>query len=264
MNMFVQELRAYRKSTIVWTASVVTLMALMMLLFPAFMEDTEQLSLLLATIPSEVMQAFGLDIAVFLTVLGFYSYIFTYVVLSGAIQAMNIGLSLFSKEIRDKTAEFLFVKPVTRTRIFIAKVSAALMSLVITSSIYLVLSSVVVVAVANEAVALSTLLLLSVTLLFVQMIFLVLGLALSFVVPKIKSVLPLSLGVTFGLFSIGLFSAAIEDDAFRYVTPFKYFDAPYIITHSRYELPFVFISIAIVVVLLIVSYVLLQRKDITI
>ncbi len=41
MNVFLREVRAYRKSTIIWTVSLSTIVVLFMALYPAFTNDVD-------------------------------------------------------------------------------------------------------------------------------------------------------------------------------------------------------------------------------
>lgn len=51
--------------------------------------------------------------------------------LVGAIYALKSSLSSLSEEIRARTADFLFVKPVDRSRVITAKLAAVLVNLVV-------------------------------------------------------------------------------------------------------------------------------------
>jgi ABC-2 type transport system permease protein len=46
------------------------------------------------------------------------------------------------------------------------------------------------------------------------------------------------------------------------ITPFKHFDASYIVQHGAYNTPLVLISVAVIVISLVGSYVLYTRRDI--
>ncbi len=96
---------------------------------------------------------------------------FAYITLCGSIQAMNLGTSMLSKEVRDKTADFLLTKPVSRSEIMTAKLLAALTSLVITNGMYLIISSIMASAVTSEAYSVKTFLMISITLFFIQLMF---------------------------------------------------------------------------------------------
>ncbi|MGG1614141.1 hypothetical protein [Paenibacillus phoenicis] len=67
-------------------------------------------------------------------------------------------------------------------------------------------------------------LLIHMTLFFVQLMFLAIGMASSVFFAKLRSVLPLSLGVVIGLYLIGALLASGEDkEMIRFISPFKYF-----------------------------------------
>ncbi len=262
MNIYVHELKAYRKSTIIWTFSLSAIVVVFMSMFPAISKDIEQFTKMLEGFPEAVRQALGLELVSLGSILGFYSYAFLYLTLCGAIQAMNVGTSIVLKEVREKTADFLLTKPVTRTRILTAKILAATTSLVITNAVYIAVASIMASLVHTEAYDITVFLMISITLLFIQLIFLALGIITSVVFPKIKSVLTVSLGTVFAFFIISMLTSISGDDAKRYLSPFQYYDRPYIIVHSRYEPIFIIVGIGIIVMALAASYVVYVRRDI--
>jgi len=262
MNMFLHEFKSYRKSTIIWTFSLIILVILFMSIFPAFSKETEAFKEIMKGFPEPVRKAMGISIDSISSVLGFYSYIFLYTTLCGAIQAMNLGTSIVSKEVRGKTADFLLTKPVTRGKIMTSKLMAALACLVITNVAYLVVSTIMVSFVATKEYSYKIFFMISITLFFVQIMFLVLGIIISVVMPKIKSVLPISLGTVFTFFIIGMFVATTGDNAMRYITPFKYFDTTYIIKNSSYEGSFIIAEAVFIILAITASYVVYYQKDV--
>lgn len=260
--MFIHELKAYRKSTIIWTCSLIALVVLFLSMYPTFSKEVEAFRKLLEGFPEPVRKAFGLSIDSMSSILGFYSYIFLYLTLCGAIQAMNLGTSIVSKEARAKTADFLLSKPVTRSKVMTSKLLAALTCLVITNATYLIVASIMASIVKTQEYSYKIFFMLSITLFFVQLMFLSLGVIVSVVVPKIKSVLPISLGTVFSFFIIGMFSSTTGDTAIRYITPFKYFDTNYITKNSSYEFSFIIIEIAFIIVAISASYFVYGKKDV--
>lgn len=263
MNMFLHELKAYRKSTIVWSITLAVVVILFLSMFPAFSSNAEELRKLLGSLPLALRNAIGLSLDSIGSLLGFYSTLpFLYISLCGAIQAMNLGTSIVSKEVREKTADFLLTKPVSRVQIMTAKLSAALTSLVITNVIYILVASIMASVISSQAFSMKLFLLISATLFFLQLIFLALGVIVSVVVRKIKSVLPVSLGTVFGFFFIGMFGSAIGDNNLRYITPFKFYDPAYIIKNASYETSFIILEVGLITLAIIASYVIYVKKDI--
>ncbi len=262
MNIYMHELRAYRNSTIIWSISLAAIVVLFMSMFPTFSRDIEDFTKLMEGFPEAVRQALGLEIESLGTILGFYSYAFLYLTLCGAIQAMNVGTSIVSKEVREKTADFLLTKPVTRASIMTAKIGAAVTSLLITNVVFITTASLMASMVKTEPYSVEKFLLISITLLLIQLIFLAIGIIISVVVPRIKSVLTVSLGTVFAFFIIGMLASTSGDRAKRYASPFQYYDRAYIIEHSRYEASFILVGLGIIVVAITASYVIYTRRDI--
>jgi len=262
MNMFIHEMKAYRKSTIIWTCSLVGIIVLFLSIYPSFAKEADVFKELMEGFPEPVRKAFGLSVDSMSSMVGFYSYTFLYITLCGAIQAMNLGTSILSKEVREKTADFLLTKPVTRSQIITSKLLAALTSLVITNIVYLTVASFMASAVKVEDYSYKIFFMVSITLFFVQLIFLALGVIVSVLSRKIKSVLPISLGTVFGFFIAGMLASIIGDEAVRYITPFKYFDTNYIIKNSSYEARFIILEVVFIVVAITASYYVYCKKDI--
>jgi ABC-2 type transport system permease protein len=262
MNMIIHELKAYTRSTIIWTVSVSLVSIFFLSMFPTFYKDARIINDVFASFSQMIRDMFGITPDLIASMLGFYSFGITYAVLCGAIQAMNIGTSLLSKESAGKTVDFLLTKPVTRGRIVTAKLLAALVCIIFTNIVYLVAVSLMAWSVQEKQFDYGLFLRLSLSLFYVQLIFLALGFLVSVLLRKIKSVLPISLSVVFGFFFISLFSSAIKDNQLRYLTPFRYFDPIYILNHNAYELPFVLLSVLIVVSTITATYLIYQKKDI--
>jgi ABC-2 type transport system permease protein len=229
-------------------------------MYSSFEEDAEGFMKILESYPEAIRNALGFNQGNFFTILGFYSFPLSFITLCAAIQAMNLGTSIVSKEVREKTADFLLTKPVTRTEILTAKLLAASASIVMTNIVYFAAASFVALQVKTDDFNLKTFFLLSLTIFFIQLIFLAIGIIISVMVHKIKSVLPVSLATVFAFYFLGVFSDTTEVK--RYFSPFKYFDTAYIIKHSGYEASFLIVSAVIIILAIAASYVVYTKKDI--
>ena len=262
MNIYRHELRMLGRSTWLWGGSLAAVLLLFFSLFPALSADAEQFQALLENYPEAVRKALGFSINDIATLLGYYSFVFPYILLAGAIQAMNAGAGILSKETREKTADFLLSKPVTRPQILTAKLLAAGTSLLLTNLLYLAVACLLAGQLREETFAWTPFVLIGCSLFLVQLIFLALGIFLSLFLPRMRSVLSLSLGTVFGFFFISMLGSVLGNQAARYLTPFKYFDPPYIIRHSGYKPSFVLLGIGIVLLASVASYIIYSQKDI--
>jgi ABC-2 type transport system permease protein len=263
MNMFLQELKALRKSAIIWAGSLIALSALFLFIYPSMVSDAEEFRKLLSGYPEPVRAALGINLDYITSLLGFYAMIFSFITLAGAIQGMNMGVSVLSKENRERTADFLLVKPVSRAAIVTSKLLAAVTAIIGTDIIFFGVTFLIANSVKTADYDAKLFFMVNLTLLFLQLIFLALGVVVSVFFKKIKSVLPISLGVVFGLYMAGvLITVGKDTDAARYISPFKYFDVTYIIKNTSYEASFLVASVVIIVIAIVTSYMIYIRKDI--
>ncbi|MFT4415934.1 ABC transporter permease subunit [Fredinandcohnia humi] len=262
MNIFMHELKAYRKSTIVWTLALLSLMVLFMAIFPTISKEADEFKRVLEGFPMGVQQALGIQVDSFASIIGYYSYVFMYISLCGAIQAMTVGTAIISKETREKTADFLLTKPIQRSTILMAKISAAAVSLLLTSMVFLGGARIIVASVTTNQFSIRTFLLLTISLFFIQLIFLAIGILVSVCFSKIKSVLMISLGTVFTFYIIGILTSSSEDEIKRFLSPFTYFEPNYIVANTSYEIPFLLVGSGIVVIAILSSFFIYMKKDI--
>lgn len=262
MNLFLRELQANRKSTIIWIASLAGIVVLFMAMYPAFTSDVEAIKKVMQGFPPALQAAFGLNLETFFSVLGFYGYLLNFAVLAAAIQAMNLGVAAISKEVAGKTADFLISKPITRTRIIAGKFGAALLLLLITNILFIGVSYVAVLVATSEPFDVGTFFLLSLSMLQVQLIFLALGALFSVLLPKVKSVVAVSLPAVFGFYIIGTIGDLLENEEVRFVSPFRYFNYNNIIKDGAYEMEYVLIGAAFLVVAGAATYLIFRKQDI--
>jgi ABC-2 type transport system permease protein len=261
MNVFVHELKAGFRSLATWSLSLAGFASLYMLLFGAIRNDIQVFEDVLKGLPPAAQAALGVVFGTLNTITGFYSFVFAYIVLCGAVQAVNLGVAAVGRETGGKTADFLLSKPVGRSSILAQKALAILVQLVLTNAVYLAVTIPVALSQQSDA-DLGQFALLSATLFFVQVVFAALGLLFGTVVEKVKSVVAVSLPAVFGFFVVGMLGAVIGEDRIRYVTPFKWFDAAYILKNGTYETGFAILAACVAVVAVAASFLAFARKDI--
>lgn len=262
-NIFAHEFRARLKSAIIWSLALAFLILFYFSFFSVFADQAALMNELLARYPQELRAAFGLDNMDLATVLGFYSFVFLFVQLCLAIQASNYGFGLVSIEESELTADFLLSKPVSRTQVLTSKLLAALAWLAITSLVVWACSlmAITLFSKAREYEPRTLFLLLLSTLIF-QFFFLGVGLLVSLLVRRVRSVTPYALGLAFGAYVLSAFSGVFGDVALEYLTPFKHFDAAAITKRGAYDMPLVLLNLAVSLIAVAFSYWRYHHRDI--
>ncbi len=260
--MYWHELKTLRRSAFIWFCAMTALAAMYFSVYTVIVKDAADFKSLLAGYPASVRAMLGISLDSITSLLGFYSMIFSIITLCGAIQAMNYGVSILSKEVRERTADFLLVKPVSRAAIVSYKLLAAFTTILTTNVLYYAVASVFANIVTTTDYSSKIFIMMNATLFFIQLIFFAIGIMVSVIIPKFRSVLPVSLGIVFGFFFIGVFLATGENDAARFISPFKYFNTSYIIQHSSYEAPYLIAGVVIIFAAITATYIIYMKKDI--
>jgi ABC-2 type transport system permease protein len=262
-NIYRHELRTRLRSVLIWSLAVMALVLIFFSFFSAFADQAALVNSMMANFPQEMRAAFGLDNMDLATVLGFFSFIFLFVQLCLAIQAGNYGFGLVSIEESELTADFLLSKPVSRAQVLTSKLLAALTSLILTDLVLWVSSFAAINLFRGQReYEPRTLLLLLLSIVIFQLFFLSLGLVISLLVKRVRSVTPYALGLGFGSYVLSAFSGVFGDITLELITPFKHFDAAYIVKQGAYDTPLVLLNAAVSLVSLGISYWLYIRRDI--
>ena len=263
MNIFVHEFKTNMRSVITWSISLALLVFVFSSIYSGFAVEAEILNQTLEKFPQEFLMAFGMDGIDLSTVLGFFTLAIVFCQICVSIQAANYGISLVSIEEREMTADFLLTKPVGRTKILTSKLLAAVASLAITNLVVWASSFIFINIYRDgrpyEAKTLSLLLL---TMAFMQLFFLTVGMLISLLPRKIRSVTPYSMGMVFGLYVLNAFGDMIGEDKLSYITPFRHFDPNNIVRSGSYDLPLVLISVVLIVLSIGGSYLLYTKRNI--
>jgi ABC-2 type transport system permease protein len=251
------------KSVLIWCLSISALIFFFFSIFPTFAAQAEVTNEMLAKFPQELRTAFGLDNMDMAAVIGFYGFIFKFVQLCLAIQAGNYGFGLVSIEENEMTADFLLSKPISRRQILSSKLLAAITSLTITNLVVWAITFLALLLFRDgRSYDTHTLLLLLLSIALFQLFFLSVGLLVSLLVKRVRSVTPYSLGLGFGTYTLNAFGGVFGDVKLEMITPFKHLDPTYIIQNGAYDTPLLLVNVAISLLSLAVSYWLYIRRDI--
>jgi ABC-2 type transport system permease protein len=263
MNIFKHEFKSYLKSVVIWSISIFMIILVYLAAFYSIAEDLTMIDDLLSSFPEELLIAFGMTNLSFTSILGMFGLVFLFCQICLAIQASNYGISLVSIEEREFTADFLLAKPVGRGKIMTTKLLAALAALTVTNlSVWV--SSFGVINYLNEGPPIENrpmVILLSSIVIF-QLFFLTVGMLISLLMKRVRSVTPLSMALAFGMYVLSAFGGMLGEDTIDLISPFKHFEPNAIITNGACDTPLVMISVAAILIAIPVSYVLYSKRNI--
>ncbi|RSD25936.1 ABC transporter permease subunit [Mesobacillus subterraneus] len=266
MNIFKREMKANRKSLIIWSIGVIFMVASGMGKYSSLEgAGGQSMNALMADMPKSLQAIMGTGSLDLSTPIGYYGVLFLYLAVMAAIHAAMLGSNIISKEERDKTIEFLLVKPISRTRMMTSKLVAALVNIVIFNLVTFASSVGLVQKFADGEEVIGDISMLMGGMFILQLIFLVIGTAIAAFFKNAKKATSLATGILLFLFIISIAIDMNEKlDGLKYFTPFKYFDAKLMLKEGGFEPLYLGLSAIVFVGLTIVTYTFYRKRDMNI
>ena len=262
MNIYQFEFKMSLKSVVIWSISITIIILIYMAMFSNIASDAEMMTEMLDKFPRELKVAFGMENMDWTTILGFFGIIFLFCQICLAIQSANYGFSLVSIEERELTADFLLAKPVGRKKILTSKLLSAISGLTLTNLVVWFCTFIAInLFRSGREYEVRPVVLLLLTIVLFQLFFLSVGLLISLLVKRVRSVTPYSMALAFGMYFLNAFGNMIGEDSLEVISPFKHFEPNYILRNSAYNLPLVLISVCVIIVSIVASYVLYSKRN---
>ncbi len=263
MNIYKFELKMLIKSMIVWSLGISFGLIFYLSFYPMMAADTDAFSQLMDDFPPEFLAFFGMaGEYAFTSLIGYFILTFGMIQIPIGIQAANYGLNMLSVEERELTADFLLTKPVKRSTIFISKLLAALTSLTVVNIVVSFSSIVTLLIFKDDPLPWKGIIVLLTSTIFFQLFFVGIGMLISMSVKKIRSVMPFSLALGFGLYIINSLGEMFTSNLFKVFSPYGHFKPGYIIAEESYHIGFSIVSFAVIIGTIFASYFLYMRRNI--
>ena len=151
MNLILREIKSNIKSIIFWSLGISLLIFGVISKMSVIQDQGVNIDELMAGFPKILMVLFGFSSVPLDNPEGIFVITMTYIVIGLLIHASILGARTMTKEEEDNTAEFLFLKPISRTSIFIKKVIANIISIVLIDSILIGVSIISIITLTSSS-----------------------------------------------------------------------------------------------------------------
>jgi ABC-2 type transport system permease protein len=233
--------------------------------YSAYSSSGQSINDLVADMPKSLKAVMGFSSMDLSKVSGYYVVLFIYLLLMATIHAVMLGATIIAKEERDKTSEFLFVKPVSRSTVITAKLLAAFTNIVIINLVTFLSLITLVRKYSNGEAINGDIAITMVGMFILQVLFLVIGSALAAVKKKPKTAASLAAGILLLTYMLSIFIDLNDKIAgLKYFTPFKYFEAKNIMFGGGLDVIFVVLSCALIAALSLVTFVFFRKRDLNV
>jgi len=265
MNLFFRELKSYRNGLFFWSIGMIALVASGMAKFAAYSGPGQSMNDIISQFPRSFQTIFGLSGFDLSKASGFYGVLFIYIALMATVHAVLLGTDIISKEERDRTSEFLFVKPVSRSKIITAKLLAGLFNVVVLNIVTLFSSIYFVNYFSKTGSASSDIKLMMAGLFFLQILFFFTGAATAAASKKPKAASSIATTILLVTFTISfLTNINVSLDKLKYLTPFRYFDAQTLLTNGKMDPMYISITLVLIIFMIIASYQRYTGRDLNV
>jgi len=185
--------------------------------------------------------------------------------MAAGIYGAILGVSALIKEESEGTIEFLYSKPITRSKIVTSKLlsSAAIFYLFI----LIVGVATMGIAMIVKPVDIDTMtLIMDMKILFIGMaflgyIFMAIGFLISVLIKSGKQATSISLGIFFTTYVLGILGKMKDGlEGFLYLSPFDYV-VPSNLINNGFDMKYVLLGLGIIIVCISITYIIYNKKD---
>lgn len=260
MTVYFYELKQAFKSWCIWTAAIVFMLVVCVMVFPEMKNQMDSVSDMFANMGG-FTAAFGMDKLNFGEIMGFYGTECGNVLgIGGGFFAALAGTAVLAKEEKNRTAEFLFTHPIKRSTVLSQKL-LSLLTQIIAMNIIIAAASLLSFAAIGEKPAMKEFLLLHLAYLLLQIEISCICFGISAFIRK--GSIGIGLGLALALYFMNIVCNISEQAEFlRYVTPFAYAEASDIISKSEIDMTLISIGLIIAVLAVAFGFAKYTQKDI--
>lgn len=268
MNIFKMEVKKGLKSLSIWSIVCVALTILFMSMFPSMKNSgmQELVNTKMDALPPAMLEAFNLkDMPDFTKLNQYFAYVFQYIVIAGCIYAGMLGAKSLIKEESEGTIEFLYAQPVSRAKIVTMKILSSLAIFYIFIMIMSIASILISLIVKPEDLQLIDMIMdikmLCGGFFLIGLVYMAIGFLLSVLIKSLKLAMPLSTGIFFITYILGIFANMIDKLEFlKYFSPFHY-AVPADLLKTGLDKVNIALSFVIIIICLIFTYSIYNKKD---
>ncbi len=259
-TIFKKELARTRKGLLIWSLIIGLTAYLGILEYPVLAPYSDMLTDTLSLIPKLAQLVFGIHNVNLADTMGYYMVMYYWCGLIVFTHAIYTGASIIAKEQRDRTAEFLFTKPVTRREIVSAKICAGLVNICVVGAVALGMSLLALIPMTEGASIAGQVLLSGVGMFLTQCVLMGLGLLCSAVGKTYKSGVTLAMVALVASYCLMFFVQYIGIPNFNFLSPLTFFSVSEVVT-SGLSLWYLLLSAAVIFGCVTLTGRLYQRKS---
>jgi ABC-2 type transport system permease protein len=261
--LYNKELKRSRKNFLIWAVIVAGFTTMVTSLYPALEPMGDSIGQLLRGMPADLREMFGIGEASWTSILNFYNiYYGFYLMLLLGIYTASTAATMLTKEERDRTAEFLLTRPLTRQNVYWTKMFVLGTLAVSFMILQYVTAAIGMMVFGKGALSWSDFHILHLHGSALVLFFTGLAVPISLLVQARANFTGISVGLVLGSYFIEAISKAVDKAGWLgYISPFHYADLDSATPGFSLQWPNVIVLTALGVLLVVLGIRLFVRKD---
>ena len=261
LSVCFRELKSNLKPLLFWCIGMLVMGSVGYLEYSGFVNSDESIGAVFELMPKIVMVMFGAGTLSLDSPEGYYACMFLWLSVIAFVHAILLGSNIISKEERDKTSEFLFIKPIKRSSIITAKLIAGICNIVLLAFVAWLTTVLFFLPLVTETNLFKEVTLSMVGMLFTGLIFFFIGLFISSVCKDYKkSNVFAAILVVVSYFLSVIIEMSGEINFLNILTPFRYFHVVDVIQNG-FNLGYFLLAFAMIVIFGYFTYSLWKKRD---
>ncbi len=262
-TIFLKDIKLTRKSLFIWVIVMLLTAGFAALEYPMFIEEADMMGSTLEMMPKVVRILFGVEGLTFQQNIDYYITMYFWYVLIIFTHAAYIGATIIAREERDKTSQFIFVKPYTRSEIVTSKILVGIFHLAIIALATWLFNVFILLPMMDGGSLTGIVTITTLGMFITQLVFFGLGLLCTAYFRKYKIGLNISMMIVLVSFIIAVILEYIGVDYFNFISPFRYFHIQAVVNNGI-SLFYLLISAVLVTSSIKLTYYFYNKKDLTI
>jgi ABC-2 type transport system permease protein len=263
MNIYKRELKSNLKSLIIWSISIVAMVAMEMQEYTSMTttDGAQGMMNFIDKMPGFIKAIWGISSLNITQAIGYFGVLFLYLSLMSSIHSSMLGANIIAKEERDKTVEFLMAKPISRKKIISLKLLAGVTNLIILNIVTFTASFFILKGLTTDNITKEIILCMT-AMFLLQTLFMVIGAGIALVLKKPKKAGAITMIILVGTFILSLIIDI--SDIFKVLTiltPFKYFAAKDFITSGNLSIGYIILTVILIVSIIFISNKKYEERD---
>ncbi len=263
MNLVKKELKDSFKSVLIWVSTISLLIIMIVTLHPVAIEKMDMMGDMLDKFPKEMLRALNIDITTtFKNILSYFFYESQFILVAGCIFAGILGAGIIAKEENEKTIQFLYSKPMSRSDILLGKISVVLIYLALFNILLFGVTAIAMDIISDQSIDYLLLSNIFVGQLIIQITFAFLGIVIATLLKKPKVASSIIGGIIITTFILGIISKIADKVAkLSYISPISYLSNDKFMDVGHLEIKYFIILTIIIVTSGVVAMIKYKKKD---